>query len=103
NQLWQLDFKGDFILMGSQQRCYPLTLLDDHSRFCLLLSACANQQGTTVQERLIEVFWRYGLPLRITMDNGSPWGGGGFRRYTSLAAWLMRLGIKVSYSRPYHP
>lgn len=103
NDLLQLDFKGDFALAGSSTRCYPLTLLDDHSRYCLLLHACSNQQRETVEEHLASVFLRYGLPLRMTMDNGSPWGGGGFKRYTALVAWLMRLGIKVSYSRPYHP
>ena len=38
NALWQIDFKGDFAT--EQARCYPLTLLDDHSRFNLALQAC---------------------------------------------------------------
>ena len=32
NDLWQMDFKGAFVI-GSGQRCCPLTVLDDHSRF----------------------------------------------------------------------
>ena len=36
NELWQMDFKGDFPLTGGG-RCYPLTVLDDHSRFALAL------------------------------------------------------------------
>ena len=37
NELWQMDHKGDFATQ-SGQRCYPLTLLDDHSRFNLVLA-----------------------------------------------------------------
>ncbi len=63
---------------------------------------CHNQTETTVKQKLINTFKEYGLPVRMTMDNGSPWGSSG-RNYTRLAVWLMRLGIKVSHSRPYHP
>lgn len=101
NDLWQMDFKGHF---GMQiGRCHPLTLLDDHSRYSLLLKACKNERGDTVKQALTEVFSEYGLPLRMTMDNGSSWGTGRGIRYTELTAWLMHLGILVSYSRPRHP
>lgn len=132
NQLWQMDFKGDFALGGrlyatpaskapskapcgpdgangsGGPRCYPLTVLDDHSRFALCLQACADQQSMTVQEQLQRLFERYGLPERITMDNGTPWGvagasAAGVRCYTRLEVWLLRLGIRVSHSRPFHP
>jgi transposase InsO family protein len=39
----------------------------------------------------------------MTMDNGSPWGDDGVNPYTPLTVWLLRLGIKISHSRPYHP
>ncbi|SCZ20525.1 MULTISPECIES: IS481 family transposase [Pseudomonas] len=100
NDLWQMDFKGHFGL--SQGRCHPLTILDDHSRFSMCIAACANEQRDTVQEHLIRVFRRYGLPLRMTMDNGSPWGDQ-TGVYTALEVWLMSQGIKVGHSRPYHP
>jgi transposase InsO family protein len=101
NDLWQMDFKGYFPTT-SQGRCYPLTVLDDHSRFSVALRACPNEQRKTVQAHLIDTFRVYGLPARITMDNGSPWGDGA-SPYTALTVWLMRLGIGVSHSRPYHP
>ncbi|MDR8394680.1 IS481 family transposase, partial [Aliifodinibius sp. S!AR15-10] len=107
NDLWQLDFKGEFRLTDDQY-CYPLTLIDDHSRFSLAVAGCPNQQRSTVQDRLRAVFDRYGLPEAILCDNGPPWGAGlGWARwgpyYTGLAVWLMRLGITVTYSRPNHP
>ena len=49
------------------------------------------------------MFRQYGLPESILVDNGPPWGGCGAGRYTRFAAWLMRLGIQVVHSRPYHP
>ena len=101
NSLWQMDFKGH-IAMG-QRRCHPLTVLDDNSRFNVLLKACLDERTETVQSALIDCFRRYGLPDRMTMDNGSPWGSDQFRGLTPLTAWLVQLGVAVSHSRPYHP
>lgn len=101
NDLWQMDFKGHFAT--TTQRCHPLTLLDDHSRYSLLIKACADEREMTVKTALIDLFRRYGLPKRMTMDNGPPWGYSGEQMYTSLSAWLIRLGIYVSHSRPNHP
>jgi len=103
NDLWQMDFKGDFATAAG--RCHPLTILDDHSRFALELRACANERTDTVQNALTAVFRRYGLPWRITMDNGFPWGVylGGRCRWTHFTVWLLRLGVSVSHSRPFHP
>jgi transposase InsO family protein len=101
NDLWQMDFKGHFL--AHETRCHPLTVMDDHSRYNLVLRACADEQRQTVQAHLTEAFACYGLPWRINTDNGPPWGHGGQGRYTVLAVWLMRLGIALSYSRPAHP
>ena len=102
NQLWQMDFKGHFPL-GNRERCHALTVLDDHSRYSLCLQACRNEQTATVKERLTATFRRYGLPERMLMDNGSPWGSDREHQHTPLTVWLLRLGIAVSHSRPYHP
>jgi transposase InsO family protein len=101
NSLWQMDFKGHFA--HAVGRCHPLTVLDDHSRYVVCLSACADELSETVRDRLIEVFRRYGLPERMNADNGSPWGDGAGGRYTQLTVWLLRLGVRLSHSRPYHP
>lgn len=102
NHLWQMDFKGHF---GYEKgRCHPLTILDDHSRFSIALNAYPNEQGTTIRPGLIEVFRRYGLPERINVDNGHPWGSlFESARYTTFSVWLITLGITVSYSAPGHP
>jgi hypothetical protein len=82
-----------------------LTVLDDHSRFNVLLQACQRPNGDLVQQALIDAFRRYGLPLRMNADNGSPWGSPSKHEHgmTKLTIWLIQLGIKVSHSRPAHP
>ena len=102
NELWQMDFKGHFAL-SSGRRCHPLTVLDDHSRFALVLRACANERRSSVVAALTAAFRRYGLPERMLMDNGPPWGKDFEHRHTKLTAWLMRLGIEPLHGRPHHP
>lgn len=101
NALWQLDFMGHLAL--GQGRVHPLCVLDDHSRFVLGTFACANEQRQTVQQRLRDLFARYGLPWRILTDNGPPWGDTGSGGLSRLEVWWLRLGIAVSHGRPRHP
>jgi transposase InsO family protein len=101
NQLWQVDFKGHFAV--HQGRCYPLGVLDDHSRYNVLLAACADQQEATVQALLTGAFRQHGLPDQLLWDNGAPWGSGGGKEFTALDVWLLRLGVRPSHGRAYHP
>ncbi len=84
-------------------RCHPLTVLDDHSRFCLGLRSCGNERGVTVQTQLTSILPRYGLPRRILADNGSPWGADGDHPFTPLTVWLLQLGVDNSHGRPHSP
>jgi len=101
NHLWQMDFKGDFAL-GRGGRCYPLPIIDDHSRYLLGIFACGNQRERTVRGHLESVFEKYGLPEEVLCDNGGPWRGSG-GEWTRLEVWLVRHGIKVLHGRPRHP
>ena len=106
NDLWQMDFKG-YHFVGTdpavRQKCYPLTVTDDHSRFALCLRACQRMTTEVVQAALIDVFGAYGLPEQMLMDNGPPWGCALEWGQTPLTVWLLRLGIGVLHGRPYHP
>jgi transposase InsO family protein len=103
NALWQIDFKGHFDT--ARARCHALTLLDDHSRFNVLLHACADVKTQSVQPLLERAMRRYGLPVRINADNGAPWGSPSQAHHglSELSVWLIRIGVRVSHSRPYHP
>ncbi len=102
NDLWQMDFKGSFRLLD-ETYCHPLTVVDDHSRYLVGLKACSNEEGLTVQKQLSRIFEQYGLPQRILMDNGAPWGDDKDSPFTFLTTWLMQLGIGVAHCRAYHP
>jgi transposase InsO family protein len=104
NELWQMDFKGP--MPSDQGDCHPLTVLDDHSRFNLLLEACGQQTCDVVQSHLTQAFRHYGLPRQLLTDNGPPWGvprPGAGCRLTRLGVWLIRLGIDPIHGRPAHP
>jgi len=103
NDLWQMDFKGPIDV--GQGRCDPLTVLDDHSRYNLVLQATTDQRGSTVKAALTDTFRRFGLPLRMNMDNGNPWGipSGRSQDLSTFAIWLIRVGIGLSWSAPAHP
>ena len=104
NVLWQMDFKGHFPLTdGRAGRCHPLTVIDDHSRFALCLQAFSGETHENVKGALTQTVRRYGLPQRITCDNGAPWRVAGHDSLSRLEVWMIRLGIRVSHSRPYHP
>ena len=102
NELWQMDFKGHFAMVGGG-RCHPLTVLDDHSRYSIGIRACENEQASTVKRELVTMFRQYGLPVQMLMDNGSPWGDSGGQPWTIVTSWLLRLGIRVCHIRPHHP
>jgi transposase InsO family protein len=102
NLMWQMDFKG-WVLLANGAACHPLTVIDDHSRYTVCLKACADERRVTVQTELTTTFCRYGLPDAILVDNGTPWGDGPHQRWTKFGVWLLKLGVDVLHSRPYHP
>ena len=102
NLLWQMDFKG-WVRLANGAQCHPLTAVDDHSRYAICLSACADQQNVTVSMALDQTFRCYGLPEAIFVDNGTPWGEASGERWTRFGVWLLKLGIDLLHSRPYHP
>jgi transposase InsO family protein len=102
NLIWQMDFKGHAPL-GDGRSCHPLTVIDDHSRYALCLAACADEQGQTVKTHLEAAFRVYGLPEAMFVDNGGPWGFTLSEPWTRLGVWLLKLGVKLIHSRPYHP
>jgi hypothetical protein len=97
-----MDFKG-WVVLADGKRCHALTIVDDHSRYALCIAACGDEQSRTVQGLLEQTFRRYGLPDGLFVDNGSPWGDASGAQWTRLKVWLLKLGIRLLHSRPYHP
>jgi len=102
NEMWQVDFKGHFSMQDGK-RCHPLTMIDDHSRFCICIDAKENERYFGVKESFQRVFDVYGLPETVLCDNGNPWGTAQSVGYTVFEVWLMDLGILTKHGRIRHP
>jgi len=102
NELWQMDFKGEY--RSTNGTCYPLTMLDDHSRFNVGLFALPDIKAQTVMPCFIEVFERHGVPEAILCDHGAPWYGTHSEHgLTGLSVWLLSQDIRLYHGRPQHP
>ena len=83
NNMWQADYKGHF-LMGDGNRCHPLNIIDDHSRFNICSEAQLSETQAEIKPVIIRVFKEYGMPDTLLCDNGNPWGSGGKRGSLNL-------------------
>lgn len=102
NELWTIDYKGQF-RTGDGEWCYPLTVVDAHSRYLL---GCAAHVGTSYQEArgsLERLFQQRGLPQRMRSDNGTPFASTGAGRLSRLNVWWLRLGIMPERIEPGKP
>ena len=102
NEMWQADFKGNFE-MGNGQRCYPLTILDDCTRYNLCCDPKPDETFESVQPSMVRIFQEYGLPRIFLCDNGNPWGVSQSTGFTRFEVWLMELGILTIHGRGLHP
>lgn len=102
NEMWQADFKGHFA-MANGQRCHPLNILDDHSRFNLCCEPMCTETYEEIKPIMVRVFKEYGLPHVFLCDNGNPWGTPQSTGFTRFEVWLMELGILTIHGRPLHP
>ena len=98
NQLWQMDFKGWSRLDQRRAAVIPLTVVDDHSRFCLMprwpvpTSKAADRTGTA-WSGVFPTLWP--AARRFFVDNGKPWGDSHDGRWTRLGVWLLKLGVRT--------
>ena len=102
NELAQMDFKGDYSL--SRGKCYPLSLLDDCSRYLHGLWPLPSTGGVGVKESLEAYFRAHGVPLSLLLDHGTPWFSTTNRQgLTWLSVWLLKQGVRLRYSGIRHP
>jgi len=77
NELWQMDFKSP---KGWNAAAGPLSVLDDHSRYLLVLHAVWSTHAERVREQLETAFATCGVPEAMLMDHGFRGGVRGRRR-----------------------
>ena len=101
NQLWQMDFKGR---LCPAEGVGPLSVLDDHSRYVVVLQKVASTSGDLVREHLQGAFCACGVPEGMLMDHGIPWWSAQSPQgFTKLSLWLMKQGIALHRGRIRHP
>ncbi len=103
NDLWTVDFKG-WWYTADRQRCEPLTIRDQFSRFVLCAKPLDDAKSDTVRREFEKVFECYGMPKAIRSDNGAPFACTraplGLSR---LSAWWVALGINLDRIPPARP
>ena len=102
NELAQMDFKGEYTL--PEGKCYPLSLLDDCSRYLHGLWPLRSTAGEGVKQSLEGYFRAAGVPLSLLLDHGTPWFSlRNAHGLTWLAVWLLKQGVLLRYSGVGHP
>lgn len=102
NEIWTTDFKGEFKTKDGFY-CYPLTLLDEYSRFLLDCQGLYSTSYSGAFKVFKRAFKEYGLPNAIKSDNGSPFATIGIARLSKLSVWWIRLGIDPILIQPSSP
>jgi hypothetical protein len=104
-EVWQMDAAECIRLATGEQVCW-LRIVDEFSGAVLQTTVFPIPRWCQVgalsaQAELRRAFRRWGLPARIRVDNGVPWGSDDGLP-PELACWLVGLGIGVVANPPYH-
>lgn len=102
NEAWTVDFKGWWYDL--LDRCEPLTVRDEFSRYVLELRSLASANTASVMGCFERLFERHGLPGAIRSDNGPPFASpNGLLGLSRLSVWWLGLGIDLERGRPSCP
>lgn len=74
-----------------------LIIIDAHSKWPEVVDFRDNTKADKLIEKFRSIFARHGLPNHMVTDNGPQFASEAFGKY------LKRLGIKHTFSPPYHP
>jgi putative transposase len=95
NQRWSIDFMSARLESGRYFRI--LTIIDQFSRECPLLWADMSLTGAKVVACLELLAGTRGLPMAITLDNGSEFCS------RAMDVWAYKNGVKLDFIRPGRP
>jgi integrase-like protein len=106
HQGWQMD-ACEYLRLANDTRVCWLRVVDECTGAYLQTVVVPHARWEhvcrhRVQGALRRIFERWGLPQRMRVDNGYPWGNSGDFP-PELALWLVGLGIEVVWIRPACP
>jgi putative transposase len=102
NDVWSIDYKGWF-RTGNGERCDPLTVTDNASRYLIRLTAMPGIDQHRVRAVLEAAFREHGMPGSIRSDNGAPFVTAAPGGLSMLSVWWARLGIRQERIEPGKP
>lgn len=103
NDVWTIDVKGWWRTKDGQ-RCNPLTIRDERSKYILDIGALPEVTAKAVKRRLLACFRRYGLPQYIRSDNGAPFCAcSAVQGLSTLSAWWIEMGVLPNRIPPASP
>lgn len=103
NEVWTVDFKG-WWYTPQGERCEPLTVRDDYSRYVLCASVPEDARSETVRGEFERLFDKHGLPRTIRSDNGPPFAMvRALLGLSRLSVWWLALGIDLDRIEPGRP
>jgi transposase InsO family protein len=103
NDVWAIDFKGQFQTPKDRRPNYPLTVSDLKSRYLIGCDNLLRPDAKSVIRHLKGYFKEYGLPKAIRCDNGGPFGSSGALGLSKITAWITKIGIIVDFIDPGKP
>jgi putative transposase len=95
NHVWSHDFVMDRTQDGKPIKI--LTLIDEHSSYCLVLVVDRRIRSDDVLHTLSNLFLVYGIPDNIRSDNGPEFTAKAVHR------WLRRFGVHTAFIEPGSP
>jgi len=95
NQRWSMDFVAARLEDGRPFRI--LTVVDQYTRECVAILGKHRFSGTDVAAALDGAVGERGMPVSITVDNGSEFAG------RVMDAWAHQRGIQLVFIRPGRP
>jgi putative transposase len=103
NEVWAIDFKGQFQTPKDRRTNYPLTVSDLKSRYLIGCDHLLRPDARSVIGHLRGYFKECGLPKAIRCDNGGPFGSNGALGLSKITAWITKIGIVVDFIDPGKP
>jgi len=101
NECWQSDMTHWALADGTGVEI--VSVVDDHSRFCLASVAFPVTRATDVAEVLLGAIERHGAPAAVLTDNGCIYTAKHRGGRVVTETLLESLGVAYKLSRPYHP
>ena len=99
NDCWQADTTGGPVIKIDKRKkaTYLVSFIDDASRLITHAEFFYNDNGVNIQQAFKKAVYKYGVPKRLYVDNGSSY------KNNQLSMICASLGVTLIHTPPYSP